>query len=70
MQRSLMDFRQTKAYLKVSRATLYRLLQTDKIPGSKVGGQWRFRRERLDEWLKEQEGKKGIRARRRTVVHR
>jgi len=55
MKKSLMDFEETKEYLRVSRATLYRLLQTGRVPASKVGGQWRFRQERLDQWLEEQE---------------
>lgn len=55
MQKSLMDFKEAKGYLKISRATLYRLLHGSKIPASKVGGQWRFRRERLNKWLEEQE---------------
>jgi len=55
MKKSLMDFRDTKFYLRISRATLYKLLRSRKIPASKVGGQWRFRKERLDKWLEEQE---------------
>ena len=55
MGASLIDFNETKQYLKVSRSTLYRLLQSGRIPASKVGGQWRFRRERLDKWLEDQE---------------
>lgn len=58
MKKSLMDFKDAKGYLRVSRATLYRLLQDGKIPASKVGGQWRFRRERLEEWLEEQENRR------------
>lgn len=46
-----MDFKDTKRYLKTSRATLYRLIYTKKIPAFKLGGQWRFKKERLDKWL-------------------
>lgn len=38
-------------YLKVNPRTLYRLLRARKIPALRVGGQWRFRRKDLDEWL-------------------
>lgn len=41
-------------YLKVSKETMYRLVQHGFIPGSKLGNQWRFNREHIDEWLKEQ----------------
>ena len=55
VEQQLMDFNDVKKYLKISRATLYKMLYLKKIPASKVGGQWRFRRERIDKWLEEQE---------------
>jgi len=51
----LMDFNDTKKYLNTSRATLYRLIHTKKIPAFKMGGQWRFKKERLDKWLEAHE---------------
>ena len=60
MKKSLMDFKDAKGYLKISRATLYRLLHNGRIPAAKVGGQWRFRKERLDRWIEEQENKNNI----------
>jgi len=33
------------AYLRVSEATIYKLLKKGKIPGVRVGRSWRFRRE-------------------------
>ena len=47
----LMDFKDVKKYLKTSRATLYRLIQAKQIPATKMGRQWRFKKERLDKWL-------------------
>ena len=38
-------------YLKVSKSTLYKLVQEGKVPGQKVGRHWRFRREVIDRWL-------------------
>ena len=38
-------------FLKVSRDTVYRLTQQGKIPGTKVGNQWRFSKARILEWL-------------------
>jgi len=57
----LMSFDDTKKYLKVSRATLYRLIHGKKVPAFKVGGQWRFRKDRLDKHLEKSENinKKG-----------
>lgn len=38
-------------YLKVSKETIYKMAQKGHIPGSKIGSQWRFRKERVDSWL-------------------
>jgi excisionase family DNA binding protein len=40
-------------YLKISRSTLYKLLQRGDIPGVKVGRHWRFHRDTIDAWLKQ-----------------
>lgn len=37
-------------YLKFSKPTVYQLAQKGEIPRTKIAGQWRFRRERIDEW--------------------
>jgi excisionase family DNA binding protein len=39
------------AYLKVPKSSLYKLVQEGKLPGTKVGRHWRFRRETIDRWL-------------------
>jgi len=39
-------------YLKISRSTLYKLVQDGRLPGQKVGKRWRFHKEAIDEWLK------------------
>jgi len=41
-------------YLKMGRTKLYRMAQEGNIPASKVGNQWRFDREEIDEWMKGQ----------------
>jgi excisionase family DNA binding protein len=40
------------AYLKMGKTKLYTMAQKGGIPGSKVGSQWRFDREEIDEWIK------------------
>ncbi len=40
-------------YLKISRSTLYKLVQDGKLPGQKVGKRWRFHKEAINEWLKQ-----------------
>lgn len=44
-------------YLNISKSTVYKLAQEGKIPGQKVGKQWRFLRSAVDKWLSE--GKTG-----------
>ena len=47
----LLSPRQLAEYLQLSQRTVYRLLERGDLPGVKVGGQWRFRRAAVDEWL-------------------
>ena len=39
------------AYLKISKSTLYKLVQAGRLPGQKVGKRWRFHKAVVDEWL-------------------
>ena len=39
-------------YLKVKQSTVYNWVNTDRVPASKVVGQWRFRRSEIDAWIK------------------
>jgi DNA repair protein RadD len=41
-------------YLGISMTSLYALAQESRIPGSRVGKQWRFNRDDLDAWLRAQ----------------
>jgi PTS system nitrogen regulatory IIA component len=43
-------------YLKMSRTKLYNLAQKGEIPVSKIGNQWRFDREEIDDWMKSLKG--------------
>ncbi|HMM37282.1 MAG TPA: helix-turn-helix domain-containing protein [Desulfovibrio sp.] len=39
------------SYLKMSRSKLYQMAQKGELPGSKIRTQWRFDRNRIDEWM-------------------
>lgn len=39
-------------YIKMSRTKLYGMAQRGDIPASKIGNQWRFDREEIDQWMK------------------
>ncbi|GBE14066.1 helix-turn-helix domain protein [bacterium BMS3Abin14] len=41
-------------YLKLSRTKLYRMAQEGEIPASKIGTQWRFNRQEIDDWVTSQ----------------
>ncbi len=47
--------------LKVSKSTLYKLLESKRIPAKKLGRRWRFSRKDLEEWLRssDADGKNG-----------
>lgn len=39
-------------YIKMSRTKLYGMAQRGEVPASKIGTQWRFDREEIDQWMK------------------
>jgi len=47
------------AYLKLSKTKLYGMAQRSEIPASKIGNQWRFDREEIDQWMKSHATGKG-----------
>ena len=40
--------------LKVAEKTVYSMAQKGLLPAFKVGGQWRFKRADLDQWIEQQ----------------
>lgn len=42
-------------YMRLPQSTVYKLAQEGKLPGFKVGRHWRFRREAVMQWIREQE---------------
>ena len=42
------------AYLKLSSSNLYRMTQKGEVPASKIGSRWRFDRDEIDAWVKNQ----------------
>ena len=47
-----MTLEETAEYLQVSKDSIYRLAQNGKIPASKIGNLWRFKKEEIDVWMK------------------
>ena len=48
MDSDIFTIRQVAEYLKINEKTAYRLAADGKIPGFKVGGSWRFRRDEIE----------------------
>lgn len=49
--REIMTPREAAEYLSVHVRTIYRLARNGDIPGRKMGGSWRFKKDALDDWL-------------------
>lgn len=58
MTQKLLTAQETKKYLRIKEIkTLYKYARCGKIPGFKMGKEWRFNMESLEKWVKEQESK-------------
>lgn len=49
-----MTVREVADYLNVDEKTVYRLAQRGQLPGFKVAGTWRFRKDDIDGWIEQQ----------------
>ena len=49
----VMTLDELAVYLKIPKSTLYKLVQEGRLPGQKIGKQWRFARQAIDGWLAE-----------------
>jgi excisionase family DNA binding protein len=52
----LLTPREIAVYMQMNERTVLKLAQAGEIPGTQVGGQWRFRRDIIDAWLAERMG--------------
>ena len=50
----IMTLKQLAEYLQITPPALYRMAREGRVPASKVGNRWRFQREVVDQWLREQ----------------
>ncbi len=58
----LLTTRQLQELLQVDRITIYRMLNDGRLPGFKVGSQWRFSRQEIEAWLQKQRASLGVAA--------
>lgn len=53
--KDVMDIIELSEYIGIGRSKIYSLIRQKKIPASKIGRQYRFSKELVDGWLKEQD---------------
>ncbi len=51
----MLTIKEVAAYLRFTTTTVYRMAQLGKIPAFRVGRQWRFKKEEVDEWLRQKQ---------------
>ncbi len=54
MMKDIISVRELASYLGVATITVYRLTEKGDLPGHKVGGQWRFMRDEVEDWLRQE----------------
>lgn len=47
----IMTIKDLSLYLKINEKTVYKLAKKKELPGIKIGGMWRFKKEAVDRWL-------------------
>ncbi len=53
MSDQILTLREVAGYLKLAEKTAYKLAAEGKLPGFKVGGSWRFKKEDIEQWIEE-----------------
>jgi excisionase family DNA binding protein len=53
----VMTLGEVAEWLQVHPTTLYRLLRQRKIPAFRVGSDWRFKRDAIEQWVRRQEAR-------------
>ena len=51
MTDEILTLKEDAAYLKLAEKTAYKLAAEGKLPGFKVGGSWRFKKEDVESWI-------------------
>ena len=52
MEESVLTLDEAASFLKLSKSTLYKMLEAGRVPARKLGRRWRFRRADLEEWMR------------------
>ncbi|MFH1957705.1 MAG: helix-turn-helix domain-containing protein [bacterium] len=52
-QKEIMNVSELAEYIGVSRSKIYKMIRDKKVPASKIGRQYKFSKQVVDSWLKE-----------------
>ena len=52
MNKEILTIEEAAAFLQIGKRSLYRLVKDGKVPGKKVLNKWRFERESLKAWIR------------------
>jgi excisionase family DNA binding protein len=55
MEEKVLTLKEVAELLRTHPSTIYRLLRKRRIPAFKMGSDWRFNREAIDQWISERE---------------
>lgn len=50
----LLTLEELSKYLKISKPTLYKMVEKSKIPALKIANQWRFKKDDINIWIEKQ----------------
>ncbi|HUY17911.1 MAG TPA: helix-turn-helix domain-containing protein [Candidatus Binataceae bacterium] len=53
----IFTIKELSEHLRVHPTTIYRLLRQGRLPGFRVGSNWRFSREAIEQWERDQAGR-------------
>ena len=54
----ILNVSELSEYLRIHKTTIYRLLREGRLPGFRIGSDWRFSVEAIDQWLRDHSQKK------------
>jgi len=54
MMKDIMSTKELAQYIGLSKSKIYQLIRQKKIPASKIGRQYKFSKEMIDAWIREQ----------------
>lgn len=60
MSNRLLSVDEVATFLGVKRDTVNKLIDRNGLPGVKVGRLWKFRQEKIDEWVNKQPGRQQV----------